>query len=271
MKRLENKIALVTGGAKGLGKSIVELFVQHGAQIIITDILDKEGQDLAKKIGHNAIYCHLDVAQEQDWQDVSKLIEQKFGYLDILVNNAGITGLSCQDNIAHDPEYVSLEDWQYVHKINVDGTFLGCKYGIKLIKKRPTTQSGAIINMSSRSGIVGIPTTAAYASSKAAIRNHTKTVALYCASKNYNIRCNSIHPGAVLTDIWQPMIGDDNGINQESQQKLASSIPLGKMGQPIDVAYCALYLASEESKYMTGSEIILDGGILAGSAAAPVK
>ncbi len=125
--------------------------------------------------------------------------------------------------------------------------------------------------MSSRSGIVGLPGAAAYASSKAAIRNHTKSVALYCAEKKYNIRCNSLHPGAIRTQIWDPMLGSNQQTQEKNQRKLETGIPLGHMGEPEDVAYAALYLASDESKYMTGSELILDGGILAGSAARPEK
>ncbi|MDA7705245.1 glucose 1-dehydrogenase [Rickettsiales bacterium] len=262
MTRLKCKTAFITGGAKGIGKSIAELFANEGAKVIITDILDDEGKKLADKIGNQAIFYHLDVSDEQEWQKVTNQIQRDYGYIDIMVNNAGITGL--ETGAKQDPENVTLKDWQYVHKVNLDGVFLGCKFAISMMKKR----GGSIINMSSRSGIVGVPTTSAYASTKAAIRNHTKTVALYCASKKYNIRCNSLHPGAIITDIWNPMLGEDKDLGQKN---LSKSIPIGKMGQPIDVAYAALYLASSESKYMTGAEMILDGGILAGSSAAPIK
>lgn len=266
MNRVDNKIALVTGSAKGIGKEVSRLLADEGAFVIVTDILDDQGQKLVQEIDKNACYYHLNVANEKEWQNITDIIHKRFSHIDILVNNAGVTGLS-HESTPHDPENVSLEDWQYVHQVNLDGVFLGCKYGIKLMKHK----GGSIINMSSRSGIVGIPTTAAYASSKAAIRNHTKTVALYCAGKNYNIRCNSIHPGAILTDIWNPMFGEDKISKTTNQQNLAKSIPLKKMGKPIDVAYTVLYLASDESQYMTGAELVLDGGILAGSQASPIK
>ena len=165
-----------------------------------------------------------------------------------------------------DPEHCSLELWHHVHNVNLDGIFLGCRFAIGLMKK----SGGSIINMSSRSGIVGIPTTCAYASSKAAIRNHTKSVALYCAQMKYNIRCNSLHPGAILTPLWGPMFNPSLS-RDEAIAEVSAGIPLGHMGEAIDVAYAVLYFGSDESKYITGTELVLDGGILAGSSAAPVK
>ncbi len=264
MERLKNKIALITGASRGLGAATARLFVKEGAKVILTDVLDDEGQILADEIGES--YYHLDVSVEDEWENLFTTILKQYKRLDVLVNNAGVIGL--EDGFGpQDPENASLSSWHQVHVINLDGVFLGCKYAIKSMKQR----GGAIINMSSRSGIVGLPGAAAYASSKAAIRNHTKTVALYCAEQNYHIRCNSLHPGAVLTDIWEPMLGGDDKTRAKNQTKLESGIPLGHMGEPIDVAYAAVYLASDESKYMTGSELILDGGILAGSAARPEK
>ena len=262
MGRLQNKIALITGASRGLGEATAKLFVKEGAKVILSDVLDDEGEGLANKLG--ATYYHLDVSSEDAWQNISALIVKQYGRLDVLFNNAGIIGLDA-DFGPQDPEHASLSSWHQVHAVNLDGVFLGCKHGIKLMKEK----GGSIINMSSRSGVVGLPGAAAYASSKAAIRNHTKTVALYCAEQEYNIRCNSLHPGAVLTQIWDPMLGEDDKKHAKNQAKLETGIPLGHMGEPLDVAYAALYLASDESKYMTGSELTLDGGILAGSAARP--
>jgi 3(or 17)beta-hydroxysteroid dehydrogenase len=150
-------------------------------------------------------------------------------------------------------------------EVNADGVALGCKYAIQLMK---LNKSGRIVNISSRSGLVGIPYMTAYAASKAAVRNHTKSVALYCAEKQYHIRCNSIHPGAILTPISDPMLG--YGENREKMiNEVAKGVPLGRMGAPLDVAYAALYLASDESAYVTGIEMNIDGGILAGSTATP--
>lgn len=263
--RLKNKVVLITGAARGIGEATAKLFAKEGAIVIVTDILDRQGQAVAAKIGKKAVYHHLDVREEKDWKTVMNRIEKKYHRLDVLVNNAGITGIEIPNSI-HDPENISLDAWQEVHDVNLKGTILGCKYAIPLMKRK----GGSIINISSRSGIVGIPRASAYASSKAGIRNHTKTVALYCAEERYSIRCNSIHPAAILTPMWDFMLGKGKQ-RKMMLKKIAEDIPLRKMGDPLDVAYAALYLASDESKYMTGSELHIDGGILAGSAASPKK
>lgn len=262
MSRLKNKIVLITGASRGIGAETARLFVKEGAEVILTDILDDEGQALADALG--ASYEHLDVASEREWRALTDKIMKQHGRLDVLFNNAGIIGLD-EASGPQDPEHASLESWHKVHAINLDSVFLGCKYGIGLMK----VEGGSIINMSSRSGMVGIPAAAAYASSKAAVRNHTKTVALYCAENNYNIRCNSLHPGAILTPLWDAMLGDDPATRKKMIAQISAGVPLGYMGDPIDVAYAVLYLGSDESKYVTGTELTLDGGILAGSAAAP--
>jgi NAD(P)-dependent dehydrogenase (short-subunit alcohol dehydrogenase family) len=167
----------------------------------------------------------------------------------------------------HDPEHASLEAWRAVHATNLDGVFIGCKHAIAAMKP-PKGTGGSIINISSRSGLVGIPAAAAYASSKAGVRNHTKSVALYCAQHKYNIRCNSIHPGAILTPMWEPMLGDAT-TRDAAIADIAAGVPLGRMGTPDDVAGLVAFLASDDSGYMTGSELTLDGGILAGADAQP--
>lgn len=182
----------------------------------------------------------------------------------MLVNNAGITGFE-SGVAAHDPEHADLVDWRAVHATNLDGVFLSCKYAIRAMRR---TGTGSIINISSRSGIVGIPAAAAYASSKVAVRNHTKTVALYCAEQGLKVRCNSIHPAAILTPMWEPMLGD----GPERAANMAAFVadtPLRRFGTPEEVAAVALLLASDESAYVTGAEFHVDGGILAGSAAVP--
>lgn len=264
--RLEGKVALITGASHGIGREIAVHFAREGAQVILTDILSKEGLASAKEIGQQAEYYDLDVAEEKDWQRVLEEVIKRFKHLDILVNNAGITGM-VKGFGPQDPEHASLVDWRRVHAVNLDGVFLGCKYGIENMKN---SQSGSIINISSRSGMVGVPGAAAYASSKAAERNHTKSVALYCCEKGYPIRCNSIHPAAILTPLWDPMLGE--GAQREKTLAIINEgIPMKRMGMPEDVAYAAVYLASDESKYITGAELTIDGGILAGASSSPKK
>ena len=258
MNRLAGKTALITGAARGIGEAIAREFVAEGATVVLSDIDDEAGTTLAA--GIQAQYQSLDVREEADWERVVASI----GQLDILVNNAGVTGFE-SGWVSHDPEHASLDDWHAVHRTNLDGVFLGCKHAIKAMR---ATGSGSIINISSRSGLVGIPAASAYASSKAAVRNHTKTVALYCAEQGLNIRCNSIHPAAILTPMWEPMLGDGPG-RAERMAAFLKDTPMRRFGEPAEVAAVAVLLASDEAAYMTGAELNIDGGILAGSAAAP--
>lgn len=263
MARLKDKTALITGAARGIGQAIATVFHAEGATVLLTDIRDEEGQAIASQLGERAHYLHLNVGEEADWQAADHYIRQHFGTLQVLVNNAGITGF-LEAPGPFDPEHADLSTWDTVHRVNSTGTMLGCKYGIGLMK----TGGGSIINISSRSGIVGIPGAVAYASSKAAVRNHTKSVALYCAERRYGIRCNSIHPAAIMTPMWDAMLGEGE---QRAQiiKNVEAGIPLGQFGEPEDVAYAALYLATDESTYVTGTELHIDGGILAGSEARP--
>ena len=258
LKRLENKKCLITGAARGIGEAIAQAFVNEGATVIITDIDVELGQKTAERLG--GAFEKLDVSLEADWDRVA----QKHPNLDVLVNNAGITGFESGEMV-HDPENASLETWRAVHQVNLDGTFLGCRYAIKAMREKG---SGSIINISSRSGLVGIPGAAAYASSKAAIRNHSKTVALYCAQQGLKVRCNSIHPAAILTPIWEPMLGEGPE-RDDRMAALVKDTPLQRFGMPGEVAEVALMLASDEASYITGTEITIDGGLLAGSAASP--
>lgn len=265
-RRLEEKVALITGAAQGIGKETATAFAREGATVIVSDINDSLGASVAKEIEGHCIYLHLDVANEDDWKRAISTITERFGKLNILVNNAGITGF--QEGFGpQDPENVSLDSWRKVNAVNSDGTFLGCKYAIQAMK---SSGAGSIINISSRSGLVGIPGASAYAASKASVRNHTKTVALYCCQQGYPIRCNSVHPAAILTPMWEPMLGA--GPDREIRMaEIAKDIPMQRMGTAEDVANAVLFLASDESKYITGIELTVDGGILAGASATPKR
>ncbi|MBU1463182.1 MAG: SDR family oxidoreductase [Alphaproteobacteria bacterium] len=258
MHKLTNKICVVTGAARGIGRAIAARFHAEGARVILTDIDAGAGAAAAAEIGCR--FIALDVRGEADWARLAEAVPT----IDVMENNAGVTGFE-QGMVAHDPEHATLADRRAVHHVNLDGTFLGCRYAIGAMKAQG---SGSIINISSRSGLVGIPLAAAYASSKAAIRNHSKSVALYCAQQGWAIRCNSIHPAAILTPMWESMIGD--GPDREARMAaLVADTPLKRFGTSDEVATVAVMLASDEATYITGTEVNIDGGLLAGSAAAP--
>ncbi|WP_394840975.1 SDR family oxidoreductase [Pendulispora brunnea] len=264
MGRMNDKVALITGAARGIGEGIARAFHREGARVISSDIKDDLGQAVARQLGERASYVHLDVRIEAEWERVIGDVLATHARLDVLVNNAGIIGFE-EAFAPHDPEHVSIENWRAVHATNLEGVLLGCKYGIRAMRR---TGVGSIINMGSRSGVVGIPAACSYASSKGAVRNHTKSVALYCAEQGLRIRCNVIQPAAILTPMWEPVLGQ--GAEREARMKeFTKETPLGRWGTIDEVAALAVYLGSDESTYTTGTEFNIDGGILAGSAARP--
>lgn len=258
MQRLKNKTCVVTGAARGIGRAIAARFHDEGAIVFLTDVDNGSGAATAEEIG--CAFEPLDVREEADWARLARIVPAS----DVVVNNAGVTGFEA-GMVVHDPEHASLADWREVHRVNLDGTFLGCRYAIGAMKQSGT---GSIINISSRSGLIGIPGAAAYASSKAAIRNHSKTVALYCAQQGWRIRCNSIHPAAILTPMWEAMLG--SGADREARMRaMVADTPLKRFGLPEEVAAIAVTLASDEATYVTGAEVSIDGGLLAGSTVSP--
>lgn len=263
MGRLESKITLVTGAARGIGEGIARAFAREGATVWITDIDEAGGQALASELGEGHRFAKLDVAVEEDWAVVDELVAAE-GRLDVLVNNAGITGFEYGPG-PHDPEHASLGEWRLVHRVNLDGTFLGCRAAIRAMRPQ---KRGSVINISSRSGLVGIPGAAAYASSKAAIRNHSKSVALWCAGQGMEIRCNSVHPAAIMTPMWDALLGSGPD-REEKMAAFTKDTPLKRFGRVEEVAELVVFLASDEAPYITGSEFHVDGGLLAGSAASP--
>ncbi len=275
MPRLRHKTALITGAARGIGLAIAQAFAREGATVWMTDTRDEAGRLEAGAIG--ARYERLDVREEVDWERVTGLIRER-GSLSIVVNNAGITGFEAQTPQTpqtpptppplQDPEHVDLRTWRSVHAVNLEGAMLGCKHAIRAMRSNEPSAPCSIINIGSRSGVVGIPRAAAYASSKAALRNHTKSVALYAAEENLPIRCNVIQPASILTPMWDAMLGEGPD-RIDAMDRFTADTPLRRFGTAQEVAALAVHLASDESAYTTGSEFTIDGGLLAGTAAPP--
>lgn len=255
MGRVEGKVALVTGGRRGLGEASAVMLAREGAKVAITDRKEEGADAVLSAItgaGGQAIFIQQDVSKEDDWKRVIDQILERFGRLDVLVNNAGV---GAGKNI----EELTLEDWRWVMSVNLDGVFLGTKYAIGIMKK---TGGGSIINMSSIEGMVGDRRLAAYDASKGGVRILTKSAALHCAKAGYNIRVNSLHPGFIDTPMVTGFV-KAQGDASAARKELEMLHPIGHLGEPNDVAYAVLYLASEESKFVTGSELVVDGGFTA--------
>lgn len=264
MGHLNTKTALITGAGRGIGAAIARAFIAEGAKLHLTDIDLDAVQSLARELGARASAFRLDVASEADWAQAEDRLRE-VGGLDVLVNNAGITGF-LETPGPHDPEHLDLASWRAVMAVNADGVALGCRTAIRLMKAK----GGTIVNLSSRSGVVGIPGAAAYAASKAAVMNHTRTVALYCAQAGYSIRCNALLPAAILTPMWDTMLGEGEARDAMVAQ-IEAGVPMGRFGTAGEVADAAVFLASAQSSYMTGAGLHLDGGILAGAQASPKR
>ena len=255
MGRVQDKVAIITGAASGLGFAAARMLLKEGAKVVLTDVnrevLDSMPDRLNDFSQSQFQTCFHDVNQEDSWVELINKTENDQGKINILVNSAGIS-------LGADVVSTDFDIWKKVHHVNLDSVFLGCKYAVPIMGKY---EHGSIINISSISGIVAGWNTAAYNSSKAGVRHLSKSVALFCAKKGYDVRCNSIHPAFVNTPILDPIkqaFGE-----AEAVAKLSRQIPMNKIGDTDDVSYAILYLASEESKFMTGSEIVLDGGLSA--------
>lgn len=252
MARVANKVALITGGASGLGKATAIMLAREGAKVAITDRNLEGARAVADEIGKSAIALDLDVTNEQQWIAALDTTVAAFGKLNVMVHSAGV-------GVLKNVEDISVDEWRFVHGVNLDGPFLGIKHGLS--RMRPHAP-GSIIIISSVSGIIAGHNMSAYNTSKAGARMLAKTTALHCAKRGYDIRCNSVHPTFIDTPMVQSMIyagGDPAAV----RKKLESQVPLGRLGEPDDVANCILYLASDESKFVTGTEFVLDGGITA--------
>ena len=252
MGRVDGKIALVTGAASGIGLQASLRLAEEGARVMMTDINVENGKKEAEKLGRNAEFLKLDITLEEDWISVLRETVKRFQSLDILVNSAGMVLIA-------DVEQISLKDWRQVHAVNLDGTFLGCKHGVRVMKE---FGAGSIINLSSVSGLIGGFNLAAYNSSKGAVRMLSKSVALHCARSGYGIRCNSIHPTFIETPMLDSMIQDAPD-PEKARQTLIRQVPLKRIGTTDDVAKMIVYLASDESTFVTGTEMVIDGGVVA--------
>ena len=256
--RVVGKLALVTGAAQGLGAAQARMLAREGARVLCTDINESGAWDTAQAIDDEcgdgtAIGLKLDVTSPEDWDEAIAAARDSLGGLSVLVNNAGV---GVRGNI----ETCTYEDWKRGFAINVDSVFLGCQKALPLMKEH---QPGSIINISSIAGLIASDTMPGYNASKAAVWMLSKSVALYCAKKGWNIRCNSVHPTFVDTPILDGMAANTGKEKAVILDKLARQIPLGRIGEPDDIANGVLYLASDESKFMTGAELKLDGGISA--------
>jgi NAD(P)-dependent dehydrogenase (short-subunit alcohol dehydrogenase family) len=263
MDRVKGKVVIITGGAGDLGSAAALLLAKEGAKVVVTDIDDPRGKKVVEEIrraGGEVVYLRHDVTSEENWKTVIDRTVAEFGRLDVLVNNAGVFSRKFVGDI-------SLEEWRWVMGINLDGVFLGTKVAIGAMKK---SGGGSIINISSVAGLVGmVADTSPYGASKGAVRLFTKQCAIQLskAGHDYNIRVNSVHPGFILTPMLEKVFRTEVESTGRSYEEVRRSreewAPLGRLGTPEDVAYGILYLASDESKYMTGAELVIDGGFTA--------
>jgi len=248
MKKLAGKVALVTGGADGIGAAACKAMADEGASVVVTDIDLERAQALALSLGNNASAAVMDVREESAWQDQLAAVTDKYGRLDILVNNAGGAG-------AGNIEEISFDDFRQSIRLNLESVFIGSRLAIELMKGR----GGSIVNVSSIHGIRAAAHAASYTAAKGGVRLLTKSIALHCAQNGYNIRCNSIHPGYILTTQLLDWVGRQED-PEATMAGLVAQHPIGFLGAPEDIGAGILFLASDDSRFMTGTELVMDGG-----------
>jgi 3(or 17)beta-hydroxysteroid dehydrogenase len=246
MDRVKGKVAIITGAASGMGRADAVLLAQEGAQVVLTDLNEKDGQAAADSIGGNALFIRHDVTDEQNWKEVIATTLEHFGRLDILVNNAGLMTMgSIVDT--------DLDSYRLTNAVNSEGVFLGCKHAIPAMEQ--SDGGGSIINMSSVAALHGMSFIVAYSASKGAVAGLTKSVALYCREQNNGIRCNSIHPDGVKTPMVAKVLSGKDTATQEEIDAIAAAVP---MCEPSDISNLVLYLASDESGFVNGAEMVID-------------
>jgi len=246
--RAQDKVVIVTGAASGLGEADARLLVAEGAQVIMTDINETAGEKIAAEIG--ATFVRQDVSDEDSWSHLMNLVEKDYGKLDALVNNAGIAVIA-------DIETTTTDSWRKTLNVHLDGTFWGCQSAIKLMKKG---NGGSIVNMSSTAALVGIPSYLAYSAAKGGIRSMTKAIAIHCKQQNLGIRCNSVHPGSISTPMVHQALKELVGVDITQQPDMEQARKDMGIGEPNDVAYMVVYLVSDESRHITGAEMVIDNG-----------
>ena len=252
MSRVKDKVALIAGGASGIGLATAKLLADEGAKVVLADRDEAAAISAVATLARRASFHRLDVTREDQWVAVTDAVAREFGRIDIVVNSAGVA-------LFKDIEATTLDEWRDLMAINLDGTFLGCKHAVRVMKDRG---GGSIVNMSSVAGLIGSGNLAAYSASKGGVRLLTKSVALHCARKGYNIRCNSVHPSFVETPMLRSMIASARN-PQKLEANFIAAAPLGRLAQPIDIARTILFLASDESAFTTGAELVVDGGLTA--------
>jgi NAD(P)-dependent dehydrogenase (short-subunit alcohol dehydrogenase family) len=248
MGRVQDKVVLVTGAGSGIGRATARLLAAEGATVIVSDINAAGGQETVQQIGGKARFEEHDTSHEDDWKRIVDGILEREGKLNGLVNNAGIAG-----PYPATFETETLEQWRRMLAVNVEGVFLGCKYGVPALRQ---SGGGSIVNTSSLAAFLGTPDLSAYGASKGAVRQFTKTVAMDCARKGYKVRCNSVHPGVILTPMGEKVLP-----GEKVRERMRKRIPIGDFGQPEDIAYGILYLISDEARFVTGAELVIDGGM----------
>ncbi|MEP3226161.1 MAG: glucose 1-dehydrogenase [Parasphingorhabdus sp.] len=249
-ERLNGKAAIITGGASGIGAAMVQRFAAEGAQVVSTDVQTELGQKIADEAG--ALFVQQDVSAADDWDAVLGRVNKEYGRLDILVNNAGIVA-------AKSIEEIDLESWHHLLGINLTGVMLGCQKAIKAMRDNPGGSSGSIINIASTSAFAALPGDVAYTASKSGVRMLTRSIAVHCAQQALNIRCNNIVPGGTHTAI----IDAAQQVVPDIYDRVAAMSPMNRMGQGADMASAAVYLASDDAGFVTGSDLLVDGGMLA--------